>query len=108
MNWQNGLFLGEAGVRAGLKSKDVRPELKRGASHQMADFLWQTEGIVKNGMENNFFFLSNSLRYIGMAPWLAQLNCKWLVPCFHLEILVITMLISWNQAKALYYFPSSN
>lgn len=41
-------------------------------------------------------------------PRLVQLNCKWLGLSFYLEILVMTMLLPWNPAKALHCFPSPN
>ncbi len=42
------------------------------------------------------------------APWPFRLNYQWLRLGFHLEILIIAMLLPWDQAKALYYFLPSN
>ncbi len=46
--------------------------------------------------------------YDSMTQWLAWLNRKWLGLGFHLEILVITILLPWDQTKALHYFLPSN
>lgn len=43
-----------------------------------------------------------------MIPRLAQLNREWLWLGFHSKIMVIAMLLPWDQVKAFHCFPNSN